>query len=864
MVKVENQDTLWLLTVRFLQTNHRRNRIAILAIVLTTVLFTALFTGTVSMVLSKLEADKKTYSSWSHVVLQEVTQEEARGVSAVLEKSDFVERYGVNIFVGTLQDERLLFQAEVRSADRNTASAFCNAPIQGRLPERRDEIALSSLVLDALGIEYAVDTKISDTKVSDTKISLTIALDNVNGREEQVTRDFYLCGWWQGDVSDYSQYAWVSEAFAWETVPEITREELENGAMSGAVGFSVWYKNLWNLRQKTDELGKSCGFLQTGARSGGFQINPAYEGILGEEGLALSGVSYVIVLIMLAGYLIIYNIFSISIRTDLRAYGLLKNVGTTRKQLARIVRMQAFCLCLAGIPSGLLIGYGCGALMSPALTADIGSIGHLRDTTVSASPLIFIAAAVFALVTVYLSCIEACRIVARVSPVKALCIAEGGQTDGKVKKRAGSVHESGKNVSWWGMALKNLGRSRKRGMIVMFSVALSLVTVNGIYMMVRGYSLDAYKRAYMASDFELDKLPGYAPYAVMNGITVEIQTQINACPDAEQVGYVRYSEEYHEMEPHLYQVWDQIAKDRLGGEWLKNWERMKAENQMKITLMGIDRAVFDKLEWSGEACTWEAFSCGDAVIVDKPLLAGEETSNYQAGDDFVMTYQSGITKTYQVLGEARLPISLDYPYANLVTVTVLIPDEEFVACTGSEAAMRALIDAVPGSEKKVQQYLEGTVLAKDSALLLRSVLDLEASFARYLDKYYFVGGALAAVLAVIGIMNFYSMAAASVLARRRELALLEIVGMTKRQICKMLMAEGCLYQCGAFFLAVLVTALFGGKLLTTALGQAFFLHIKVTVLPSVVLLPLLVAVAVIIPVSQYDRTRRESVVERIV
>lgn len=853
MVKVENRDTLWLLTARFLRTNHRRNRIAILAIVLTTILFTALFTGAVSMVLSKLEADKKTYGSWSHVILQDVTQEEAQRVSDILKKSDFVERYGVNTFVGTLQDGRILFQTEVRSADRNTASAFCNAPIQGRLPEKRDEIALSSLVLDALGIAYE----------KDTKISLTIALDNADGREELVTCDFYLCGWWQGDVSDYSQYAWVSEAFARETVPEITREELENGAMSGAVGFSVWYKNLWKLRQKTDELGKSCVFLQTGARSRGFQINPAYEGILGEEGMSLSGVFSVIVLIMLAGYLIIYNIFSISIRTDLRAYGLLKNVGTTGKQLARIVRMQAFCLCLAGIPFGLLIGYGCGVLMSPALTADIGSIGHLQDTAVSASPLIFIAATVFALATVYLSCIEACRIVAQVSPVEALRIAEGGQTGSKVKKHAGSVHVSGKNASWWGMALKNLGRSRKRGMIVMFSIALSLVTVNGIYMMVSGYSLDAYKHAYMASDFELDKLPDYAPYAVMNGITAEIQTRINACPYAERVGYVRYLEENHEMEPHLYQVWDQIAQERLGGQWLKSWEQMKARNQMKITLMGIDQAVFDKLEWSGEACTWESFARGDAVIVDKPLLAGEGTSNYQAGDDFVMTYQGGTTKTYQVLGEARLPVSLDYPYANLVTVTVLIPDEEFVACTGSKAAMRALIDAVPGSEKKVQQYLEETVLAKDSALLLRSVLDLEASFARYLDKYYFVGGALAAVLAVIGIMNFYNMAAASVLARRRELALLEIVGMTKRQICKMLMAEGCLYLCGAFLLAVIVTVLFSGKLLTAALGQAFFLSIKVTVLPSVVLLPLLVAITVFIPVSQYDRTRRESVVERI-
>ena len=49
-----------------------------------------------------------------------------------------------------------------------------------------------------------------------------------------------------------------------------------------------------------------------------------------------------------------------------------------------------------------------------------------------------------------------------------------------------------------------------------------------------------------------------------------------------------------------------------------------------------------------------------------------------------------------------------------------------------------MIDAVPGAEERVQQYLEETVLAEDSALLLRSVLDLKASFARYLNKYYLI------------------------------------------------------------------------------------------------------------------------------
>lgn len=844
MVKVENQDTLWLLTVRFMKRNRRRNRIAVFAIVLTTILFTSLFTGIVSMALSRLEADKKTYSAWSHVILQDITEDEAQRVWNILERSSCVERFGMNIFVGTLQDERVLFQTEVRSADADAAESFCDAPIQGRLPGKKDEIALSSLVLDALGVPYKAGEK----------ISLTIALDNAGAEDVPIAHDFFLCGWWQGDVSDYSQYAWVSEEFAKETVPGVTREELENGAMSGAVSFSVWYKNLWGLHQKTAELGRRCGFLQTGVRSKGFQINPAYENLTGEGGVSLSGMAAMILVIVLAGYLIIYNIFSISVRTDIRAYGLLKNVGTTGRQLARIVRMQAFVLCLAGIPVGLLAGYGCGVLLSPALTADIDSIGYLQETVISANPLIFAAAAVFALGTVYLSCIQACRIVAQVSPVEALRIAEGGQAHGK-----GSVIDA----SWWGMALGNFGRGWKRGIIVILSIALSLVTLNGIVMMVRGYRMDAYQKVYMASDFALDKLPDYAPYAVMNGIAEEVQELINACPYAKSVGYVRYSEEYHEMEPHLCAMWDGIARERLSGEWLKRWEQMKAENQMKITLMGIDRAVFDKLQWCGEMHTWEEFSSGAYVLVDDPLLAGQGAHNYQTGDDFVMAYQSGAEKKYQVLGEARLPNSLDYPYANLITVTVLIPDREFIACTGSAAAMHALIDAVPGLEENVQQYLEETVLAEDSALLLHSVIDLKMSFKRYLDKYYYVGGALAVVLALIGMMNFLNVMAASVLSRKRELALLEAVGMTKKQIRRMLMAEGCLYLGGAFLLAALVTVLFGGQLLTAALGQAFFFHIEVTVLPSVILLPLLAVIAVSIPAHQFRQMGRESVAERL-
>ena len=59
MVKVENKETLRLLTKRFMKMNRARNIIAVIAIMLTSLLFTSLFVGSVSMILSKRATEIK-------------------------------------------------------------------------------------------------------------------------------------------------------------------------------------------------------------------------------------------------------------------------------------------------------------------------------------------------------------------------------------------------------------------------------------------------------------------------------------------------------------------------------------------------------------------------------------------------------------------------------------------------------------------------------------------------------------------------------------------------------------------------------------------------------------------------------------
>ena len=94
----------------------------------------------------------------------------------------------------------------------------------------------------------------------------------------------------------------------------------------------------------------------------------------------------VLALILLTGYLIIYNVFQISVAGDIRFYGLLKTIGTTPRQLRRILRNQALLLAAAGIPVGLLLGWLAGCALAPVVVRNLDSV----SVVASANPWIFV------------------------------------------------------------------------------------------------------------------------------------------------------------------------------------------------------------------------------------------------------------------------------------------------------------------------------------------------------------------------------------------------------------------------------------------------------------------------------------------
>lgn len=838
MIKVENKKTLKQLTARFMSVNRGRNVIAIVAIFLTTLLFTSVLTASFSMIKSTRDSEIRQEMDSSHTILQNLTKEEYKSAIEVVENSKDVKRYGTGTFLGlAVNPELQAFQTEVRYGDKNLSESFQCQPEEGRLPESKDEIACSTIVLDAFQIPHQLGEMV------------TINLE-IKGKIYKDT--FRLVGFWEGDRAVMAQIVWLSEDYRDQNAYGITKEEVENGIYEGGYDIVVWYHNLWNLTEKTQRLNQEIGMKN---QSLSFQINPAYL-LFEEDGFSFQALFLMMLIIMLTGYLIIYNIFQISVQADIRTYGLLKNIGTSGKQLKKIVRMQAWRLSIIGIPIGLVVGYMAGCVMMPSLMADGEGSQEAKLLRVSTSPLIFLAATFFAFITVYISCLLPCKKVAKVSPVEAIKLAETEKINRTKKKNC--------KVSPFGMAIENMRRTWKKGLIVMLSISLSLITLNSVIVLTKGFQFKEYVRLQINSDFAVSQVTSNLRSSNLESITPEIREILDQCSDIQSNGYLYCSSIQNAMDPILYKNSQKIYKkmrEYILPNQRKEWKENLKRRTIKVHLMGVNKGIFEKLEFRKEKASWDEFKTGNYVIVDYPRYL-EEESYYNKNDSVTVQYSEKISKQYQVISEAQLPYPLDYPFYDGNYITMIVPDSEYLSYMENQNAMVAAIDVKEGKDLAVAEYIQ-TFVNQNQNFCVISLMELRQDFQAFLNKYYLIGGTMAGILALIGIMNFFNTSATSILSRKRELSLLEIVGMTKKQLQKMLVMEGMFYLFGGFLLAVFVILTATEKILSSTVGLAWYFHLHVTITPCLWIFPILCFIACIIPVYNFKRMNQETVVERV-
>lgn len=116
---------------------------------------------------------------------------------------------------------------------------------------------------------------------------------------------------------------------------------------------------------------------------------------------------------------------------------------------------------------------------------------------------------------------------------------------------------------------------------------------------------------------------------------------------------------------------------------------------------------------------------------------------------------------------------------------------------------------------------------------------------------------------LVGILNYFNAILTGIMTRRREFAMLQSVGMTWRQLKKMLILEGVYYAIGAGILSILIAMIISpllGNLLETVF---WFFSYRFVIWPVFAIIPVFLLLGIILPVVIYHFAERQTIVERL-
>ena len=103
----------------------------------------------------------------------------------------------------------------------------------------------------------------------------------------------------------------------------------------------------------------------------------------------------------------------------------------------------------------------------------------------------------------------------------------------------------------------------------------------------------------------------------------------------------------------------------------------------------------------------------------------------------------------------------------------------------------------------------------------------------------------------------------SILTRRREFAMLQSIGMTTKQLRRMLMTEGLYYTAAAGFLSLALGSILSLVITDGLLSNLWFFTYTFTLLPLLLVIPLLLLIGALIPVIVLQSVKKQSIVDRL-
>ena len=822
-MKVKNKAYIRRLAKNILNSNKSRRNILLLAIALTSILFTSLFSVALGLGKSMENQTMKTVGTISHGSFKELSDKDIN----ILSKDKDIKEFSIREKVGILDDEKI--SAELSYMDKNGYEWSLIEKVKGKFPEKDNQVFIDIATAKKLGYKGEIGEEI--------KVPFTIEKPYTGEIIEKKSDKFIISGTFQNPIDSnvgvgqiYLSKAYVDKL----SLPENNKDlevMLKNSFMIRDKLLKIAERNAYkvvddpgNLSEKEIRIGVNFAYIFSGDSSFDFKTFLPFLAFL--------------ILVMVAGYLIINNIFKISVNEDIKLLGLLKTIGMTKPQIKKLIHLESLAASLPAIIVGDIVGISIGKIILDKIFANNEMLTDVK-LSLMVIILIILFSTAFTLLTVFLSVMRPARYAAKVSPIEA-----SRYNETTIKKKYKS-----ENITLGKLARRQVFSNKFRFVSIVLSISLSAVILNSVLTYTGNIDLEKGISDVIVTDYNIAS-PKYFRYmysgsedGIKDNFIDEIENQKGF-----KSGGSLYSYGYEYYYPDI-----------------------KIEDK-KIApiLFGIDESLINKQKFIDGEFDKEKWQTGNYIIIGE---YGDKKSAFKAGDKIKININNKV-KEVQVMGKVEYNFSNGLRYFPVIKEDIndessptlgleyiYMNPNEYKELTGDKSIMSYGFD-VEDSEKEnfdklLKSFENEPGFSYDSRdLQIKSTMEFK-------NLIEFAGYSLSIVLFLISVLNFINVIATEILRNMVNLSIFEAIGITKKNIKKYLVKKNLIYSfCGLIF-SFLIMLLVDKFILMDFMEQTQWTSYKFVIMPLIIVNLVNIIIGIIFTGRFYEKHSQNSLVDRI-
>lgn len=730
-----------------------------------------------------------------------------------------------------------------------TDKRFCETmPVHvtgGRLPQTANEILLPEHLAENGEVYYKVGDVITLQLGNRVSEGYTLGQNNpyLNAEEGEPVEGSDTA------LQPERETLEVLETRTYTVVGFYERPSFENYSAPGYTAITVMDKvrpqgALYNFYFKLDDPGKALewyGYLPGASYNSSVLTYLGVSDFVGFYAVSYGLTAILCGLIMFGSVSLIYNAFSISVSERTKQFGLLSSIGATKKQLRQMVLFEAVFVSVIGIPLGILAGIGGMGVTFYFVNEAFSTLtGYAVPLTLCVHPTSIVAACLITLVTVLISAWIPSKRATMVTAVDAIRQSGDVKLSKREEKKLCKEETTSKKTKMETLIYHMFGlpgmiadkyykRSKKKYRTTVVSLFMSIVLFVSASAFT-SYLTDSIESGFSENGYDI--VYNYDPTMYMtleeieNGIDTglishqELSTLFDGAKGVTDATYVakhptrviieqKYlSETYLDYLKELYEVLGgdyDISKrtvfvcalfveDSIYEEFLveHRLDKEKYANPSAPLGVAIDgNTLFDYD--LGKFVTTNILKSKRAEIVIEEVNDGETTD----GETQVTLQVGAVLKERPYFVSDIYDLSVVYPYSLRENVLQDLSDnnqfcDHYVLSKNHKASYEAIKKIVVEnglSKNYLTDYAEG-VEENRTLILIINVF-----------SYGFV-----VLISLIAAANVFNTVSTNISLRRREFAMLKSVGMSNKEMSRMMNFECVLYGSRALLYGLPISA----------------------------------------------------------